>query len=1245
MLGLSGYSNFLQNKGQWPDQVLFGYSHGNVSYFIEKDGITIDLMHPFDVPDLHSTQDFELNKPIRKHALKLEWTNSSWKGELEIGKQLPGYTNWMIGQIENHVSQMLSFEEFVLKDVWDGIDIRFYINNESIKYDYIIHKGVSLDKIKYSISGAESIEKVKQKWHIMTSCGVIMESLPLAYQILDDGEITPVDCSFEQIENQFYFQTTSHDSSKNLIIDPELIVASYVGATQGVIGNAVGFGSDYFPNGDILVTAGCSTSGVNYPITNGAYTIGYGESKGAGISRFSADGNQLIWSTVLAGFTINTRPYATLCQDGTITLLLGIKYTPEYICQDFPQFCEFVFPTTSPTLIPDPFNVDQIKSYLVCAVLKDDGTSLLSSRSLSSVLAGLATPALTNGVGSLVYCADLKKTSDGDLVILFSTDDENVPITENSFDTSNSAELEWNTVDAVVMRISSNLETLKWCSFFGGNKQDYGFSLLLDAQDNPIIAGASESSSVITTEGAWMSDPPLYGDYNGFIAKLSNNGQELLTGTHVGFSVDLINASPLSPPNEPIRFIDFGPDSCIWAYGVGINNSSDILITEDAYSNPTARGMLCKFSPDLSELLVSSRVGFSGQQRYAPCALMVDNCGYIYTAANSAPEQGPPTPGWIEDAPLTEDAYQDSGGFYMAVYEPDLAGLHYATLLGGDHIDGSHSKFDKKGVVYQTVCVPPFEIGFNPTENAWSSESFIDWEAGFYKFDFESPASTAVLEVTRLDSTDCPPYIFQLENFSTEGEVSWFIDNEEITPDEDGLVSLNQSGWIELSLAVFNPETCNQTDTVRQLIQLPAPELLEADWSIDLSDLCEPDGGVLSVVFTGQNASDFQWETWNGSFSGNESLSIEFDEPGQYEISLLVSESVCSSSEELHFEFDYDPFLFSSGVIGSNPCILPVEMNGYFYGYGADHFSWFINGELVGTDSSYFTTLDQGFYEIEFIAESDECGSVAVQSELTVSGTVEVEILEDDLIICQGDELSFLANLNLGTGKWQVNGEEFSGNNLDYVFNQSGSLDIYFIGTDSLTCNVTASDSITISVVPRPIADFELQYTPNLCASEAEIQLEFTGSNASSFSWDMGDASFYQEENPLHVYQSSGAYMIELTVENPPCSAVTNSQLFEIILLGEAIELDLESINIISPNGDEINDCLQFFTEETANFVSDFKLRVFNRWGTLVYQSQDATSKWCPTDITEGSYFYILEFFDQCEGTTKELERSLTISR
>lgn len=72
--------------------------------------------------------------------------------------------------------------------------------------------------------------------------------------------------------------------------------------------------------------------------------------------------------------------------------------------------------------------------------------------------------------------------------------------------------------------------------------------------------------------------------------------------------------------------------------------------------------------------------------------------------------------------------------------------------------------------------------------------------------------------------------------------------------------------------------------------------------------------------------------------------------------------------------------------------------------------------------------------------------------------------------------------------------------------------------------------------------------------------------------------------------------------------------------------------NTFTPNGDGQNDLFTPF--KTARFIARIDMQIFNRWGTLVYQTQDPNIAWNGKnmggdDVAEGVYFYNCKVYEQ----------------
>ncbi len=80
----------------------------------------------------------------------------------------------------------------------------------------------------------------------------------------------------------------------------------------------------------------------------------------------------------------------------------------------------------------------------------------------------------------------------------------------------------------------------------------------------------------------------------------------------------------------------------------------------------------------------------------------------------------------------------------------------------------------------------------------------------------------------------------------------------------------------------------------------------------------------------------------------------------------------------------------------------------------------------------------------------------------------------------------------------------------------------------------------------------------------------------------------------------------------------------------QAISPDVEDLfpNVFTPNEDGVNDNFELSEPLSIPCLSDFEIRIFNRWGTLVYEHQGSDFSWDGNyqsrQTTEGVYYFII---------------------
>jgi gliding motility-associated-like protein len=71
------------------------------------------------------------------------------------------------------------------------------------------------------------------------------------------------------------------------------------------------------------------------------------------------------------------------------------------------------------------------------------------------------------------------------------------------------------------------------------------------------------------------------------------------------------------------------------------------------------------------------------------------------------------------------------------------------------------------------------------------------------------------------------------------------------------------------------------------------------------------------------------------------------------------------------------------------------------------------------------------------------------------------------------------------------------------------------------------------------------------------------------------------------------------------------------------IEITVSGANVITPNGDEIN---EYFVFENLSVYPQKELMVYNRWGAEVFHSGNYENNWNAPNLNDGVYFYHLKY-------------------
>lgn len=256
---------------------------------------------------------------------------------------------------------------------------------------------------------------------------------------------------------------------------------------------------------------------------------------------------------------------------------------------------------------------------------------------------------------------------------------------------------------------------------------------------------------------------------------------------------------------------------------------------------------------------------------------------------------------------------------------------------------------------------------------------------------------------------------------------------------------------------------------------------------------------------------------------------------------------------------------------------------------------------------------------------SDQCETPDVDSCVVVSPTLYIPVsfsIDSDTASCPPYLASFTNTTNpsdVGSAVWAFgDGEGTSGTTtVDHIFTASGNYNVSLTVTDPEGCvfDTTVIDAITMYA--EPVAEFSTSpNNPTLINSTIQFVNESEGAVEWYWIFDtinqLGEAF---EESPFYVFpdQLPDEYFNRLSVTNEfGCVDFITKML--------VIEEDLTLYvpNSFSPNGDGKNDFFYIKSREIDPIF--FHLIIFDRWGKVVFESNNIHEKWNGT--SNGSEYY-----------------------
>jgi gliding motility-associated-like protein len=738
--------------------------------------------------------------------------------------------------------------------------------------------------------------------------------------------------------------------------------------------------------------------------------------------------------------------------------------------------------------------------------------------------------------------------------------------------------------DGVVMKINPDCTNLLWASYLGGSAEDAAYVLALDGTNSLYVAGGTASNNFP------IRGTPVFGSYrggvcDGFIAHLTTDGSTILQSTYMG-SGSMTTGAPAADQVYGIQL-----DSRGFVYIMGTTEGSWPIVAPTGatnFYNDNSKQFICKLQPNLSSFVYSTTFGKAASTpSISPVAFLVDRCENVYVS------------GW-------------GGGIntQLRYANSDTRGLRTKNALKST-TDGMDFYFfvlqrDATDVLFASY------FGGNGT--------YEHVDGGTSRFDRNGVIYQAICAWCKTNNNGFrPSYPTTPGAYSTAAPLECNLGCLKIAFNLDGVKAGIKT--LERRTSYCVPADITFIDTTLSKAQT---------WTWNFGD-GTPDvvGTNDTIQHTFQNPGDYMVRlvkcdptSCNGCDTAYLELRIRTDEAV-----FDLTEQRLPPCQSLSYQFNLTstppkPYTNKSFVIdfGDNT---PTDT------VGPGDFPYIHSYQVEGVYNVTLTLIDSNF-----------CNAPDPHVlTLRVAANVRASFIAPDSS-CVPSTITF-ENTSAGgeTFAWDFgDGGTSTDISPTHTFNTPGRYDIHLHADDPNTCNRTDDTTITIEVFAPPTADFT--YTPDKPMENTPISFVNQSSpDAISYSWEFGDGNGSYETSPTYQYNATGVYDVYLISTNRTgCSDTAHKQV-------SAIVIPLFDIpSAFSPNRDGINDV--FLVKGFG--IAKFNMKVYNRWGQLMFESNSPTTGWDGTykgalqPMDAYAFVINLEFSD---GTTASKNGSVTLLR
>lgn len=548
---------------------------------------------------------------------------------------------------------------------------------------------------------------------------------------------------------------------------------------------------------------------------------------------------------------------------------------------------------------------------------------------------------------------------------------------------------------------------------------------------------------------------------------------------------------------------------------------------------------------------------------------------------------------------------------------------------------------------------PPATATYAPNPSNPNATVTVN-QPGTYKFVWKHTSAlcgvvrdTMIVNVVALTATaatvnpSCGGYSDGTITITSPGAIEYSFNNG-----ATWVTSNTQGGFAAgpYNVCARNAMGCQKCITVTLIDPTPIVVSVSNDTTI-----CQNGTASMVASATGGTTYQFHWDH-TASLLANQDVSPLAT--GYYPV-YAESESGCLSQPDSILVTVRAPISGSLTPLDQNVCPgYPgtISTAGILGGIGAPYgFTWSNGYSNSGTSSSITESPQSTTMYTVTVTDGCESTPLVISTQI-VTYPVPVPLISvDEPVKCEPAvfTLSNTTDPNMTASTvWNISsGQQYI--DQDLIISDSlmaGAYDVQLIVVSPNGCIDSNTFVGFLSVLPKPVADFKWSPDP-VTMFNTNVTLSNYSTGADTYDWTMpgGLPSHSTQEDAYTFYPDGEVGNYYVTLISTSYLGCSDTITRTITVHPEVL---LYAPNTFTPDGDEFNQSWGIFIEGID--PSDFNLIILNRWGEIIWESNDVDGTWDGTYhgqiVPQGTYIWAIRTKDMLTDKKYEFNGSINIT-